>query len=78
MQNMGKAEFPPSPLPFTVKIIRRFPIEMSHNSFQERNDFVDKCTVITHNSSHSTLDAIIILMRKIMATQDTGASPLLY
>lgn len=51
---------------------------MSHNSFQERNDFVDKCTVITHNSSHSTLDAVIILMRKIMASQDTGVSPLLY
>lgn len=78
MQNMGKAEFPSSPLPFTVKIIKRFPIEMSYNIFQERNDFVDKCAVITHNSSYSTLDAIIILMRKIMASQDTGASPLLY
>jgi len=78
MQNMGNAEFPSSPLPFIVKIIKRFPIEMSYNSFQERNDFVDKCTVITHNGSHSTLDAIIILMRKIMASQDTGVSPLLY
>lgn len=78
MQSMEKEEFPPSPLLFTVKIIRRFPIEMSHNSFQEPNDFVDKCTVITHNSSHSALDAIIILMRKIMASQDTGVSPLLY
>lgn len=78
MQIMEKAEFPPSPLLFTVKKIRRFPIEMSHNSFQEPNDFVDKCTVITHNSSHSALDAIIILMRKIMASQDTGVSPLLY
>lgn len=75
---MGKAEFPSSPLPFTVKIIKRFPIETCYNSFQECNDFVDKCTVITHNSSHSTLDGIIILMRKIMASQDTGASPLLY
>lgn len=75
---MGKAEFPPYTLPFSVKIIRRFPIETSHNSFQERNDFVDKCTVITHNSSHSTLDAIIILMRNIIASQNTGASPLLY
>lgn len=78
MRNTGKAEFPSSPLPFTAKIIKRFPIEMSYNSFQERNDFVDKCNGITHNSSHSTLDAIIILMREIMASQDTGASPLLY
>lgn len=68
MQNTGKAEFPSSPLPFTVKIIKSFPIEMSYSSFQEFNDFVDKCTVITHNSSHSTLDGIIILMRKLVRT----------
>lgn len=78
MQNTGKAEFPSSPLPFTVKRIKSFTIEMSYNSFQEFNDFVDKCTVITHNSLRSTLDAIIILMSKIMTSQDTGASPLLY
>lgn len=75
---MGKAEFPSPPLPFTVKIIKTLPIEMSYNSFQERNDFVHKHGVITDNSSHPTLDAIIILMRKIMASQNTGASPLLY